>query len=76
MAKILSMDTLRHVDHVPAPVHFAPWRVSSVLRTLAQWRQRRRERVQLADLDARMLADLGLQRYDVEQEIRKPFWRA
>ena len=45
------------------------------LGTLRRWRQRRRERDQLARLDARMLADIGLSRGDAEFLINKPFWR-
>lgn len=35
-----------------------------------RWDQRR----QLRRLDDRLLRDIGLDRYDVEREIRKPFW--
>lgn len=73
MAKILSMDSYRPLDQ--APVNLAPWRVADVVRTFSVWRQRRRERAQLAQLDPRLLNDIGLHPSDVEQEIRKPFWR-
>jgi len=39
------------------------------------WRERRRDRVVLARLDDRMLADIGLTRGEVLREIAKPFWR-
>jgi uncharacterized protein YjiS (DUF1127 family) len=42
---------------------------------LQTWRQRLRERQQLAEMDDRSLRDIGLTRYDVEYELRKPFWR-
>jgi uncharacterized protein YjiS (DUF1127 family) len=42
---------------------------------LREWRQRSRERAQLASLDDRMLRDIGVSRGDVLQEINKPFWR-
>jgi uncharacterized protein YjiS (DUF1127 family) len=45
------------------------------LATLHLWRRRRRERDQLAVLDERMLADIGLTRGDAEFLINKPFWR-
>ena len=45
------------------------------LGTLRLWRRRRRERDQLARLDERMLADIGLSRGDAEFLINKPFWR-
>ena len=40
------------------------------------WQERDKQRRALAELDARMLGDLGLSRADVEREVRKPFWRA
>ena len=43
---------------------------------LREWRQRSRERAQLAVLDERMLRDIGISRGDVLREINKPFWRA
>lgn len=42
---------------------------------LRQWRQRSREREQLARLSERDLHDLGLSRGTVYAEVRKPFWR-
>ena len=42
---------------------------------LREWRQRSRERAQLAMLDERMLRDIGISRGDVLREINKPFWR-
>ncbi len=46
-----------------------------VLATVRLWRQRVRERDQLARLDERMLADIGLTRGQAEFLINKPFWR-
>ena len=40
------------------------------------WQERAKQRRALAQLDARMLKDLGLSRADVEREVRKPFWSA
>jgi uncharacterized protein YjiS (DUF1127 family) len=40
------------------------------------WRQRLRERRELAAMDERTLHDLGLSRFDAFYEARKPFWRA
>jgi uncharacterized protein YjiS (DUF1127 family) len=42
---------------------------------LQTWRQRLRDRQQLAEMDDRSLRDIGLTRYDAELELRKPFWR-
>ena len=47
----------------------------SVVATLRAWRQRIRERDQLARLDDRMLSDIGLTRADAEYLASKPFWR-
>ncbi len=45
------------------------------LDTLLEWRDRARERHALAQLDDRMLRDIGVSRADVYCEYRKPFWR-
>ena len=42
---------------------------------LATWRERARQRKELATLDARTLRDLGLSASDVNFEANKPFWR-
>jgi uncharacterized protein YjiS (DUF1127 family) len=47
----------------------------SVVATLRAWRQRLRERDQLARLDDRMLSDIGLTRADAQYLASKPFWR-
>ncbi len=47
----------------------------SVVATLRAWRQRLRERDQLARLNDRMLSDIGLTRADAEYLASKPFWR-
>jgi uncharacterized protein YjiS (DUF1127 family) len=39
------------------------------------WRQRARERDELARLDERSLRDLGLSTGVIEFELNKPFWR-
>ena len=43
--------------------------------TLREWRRRNRERGELAQLDDRMLKDIGLTRADAEFLSNKPFWR-
>ena len=43
--------------------------------TLQAWRRRARDRAQLAALDDRMLADIGLSRAEAEFLVNKPFWR-
>jgi uncharacterized protein YjiS (DUF1127 family) len=41
-----------------------------------EWRRRARDRAELANLDDRMLKDIGLTRGDAEFLSDKPFWRA
>jgi uncharacterized protein YjiS (DUF1127 family) len=47
-----------------------------LLRRIAVWRARARERRVLRELDARTLSDIGVSRYDVAIEAAKPWWRA
>jgi uncharacterized protein YjiS (DUF1127 family) len=49
----------------------ADWALGKV----REWRQRSRERAQLAVLDDRMLRDIGLTHADREFLANKPFWR-
>ncbi len=51
----------------------APW--AALGRVIATWTRRARDRRALAQLTARELCDMGLQRARVEREIEKPFWR-
>jgi uncharacterized protein YjiS (DUF1127 family) len=44
--------------------------------TFHVWRQRQRDRRQLAELSSRDLHDIGLSWSDVAYEAEKPFWRA
>ena len=46
-----------------------------VFATLREWRRRSRERAELATLDARTLADIGLTPSDAEFLANKPFWK-
>jgi len=49
--------------------------LDSVLQALLAWQDRDRQRRQLAELDDRLLKDIGLSVGDVARETRKPFWR-
>jgi uncharacterized protein YjiS (DUF1127 family) len=42
---------------------------------LARWYQRRRQRLDLAELDDHLLADIGVTREEVRRECAVPFWR-
>jgi uncharacterized protein YjiS (DUF1127 family) len=55
---------------------------STLRRTLAAlagqcgtWASRSRQRRALAQLDARLLRDIGVTAYDAAREASKPFWR-
>ncbi len=50
-----------------------------VLRTgavLVEWRRRARDRAFLAEMEPRMLRDIGVSEENRRQEAAKPFWRA
>ena len=49
---------------------------ASFNQVFATWRQRARQRKELASLDARTLHDLGLSPSEVNFEVNKPFWRS
>lgn len=49
--------------------------VTRLVDVLMDWRDRARQRRQLAMMDQHMLRDIGLSLADVEREIQKPFWR-
>jgi uncharacterized protein YjiS (DUF1127 family) len=42
---------------------------------LREWRRRARDRAELAALDDRTLADIGISRAEAEFLANKPFWR-
>jgi len=49
---------------------------ASALRFVRKASRRASERATLARMSQRELRDLGLTHFDVEMELRKPFWRA
>ncbi len=60
------------------PDMFAPARSPSLkhrlIARLRLWQARRRSRIALSRLDARLLRDCGLSERDVRQEVERPFW--
>ena len=66
-------------DSAPAPsAHRSPVRPMTTprwLRILGAWIERGRQRHALADLDNRLLDDVGITRSAAAREIAKPFWR-
>ena len=49
---------------------------SAVFGTLTLWSSRIKDRETLADLDSRLLADIGVTRDEAQYEANKPFWAA
>ena len=54
---------------VGAPLSFR------VVDLMLSWVERARQRRHLAELDDRLLRDIGVSRAEVEAEISRPFWR-
>ena len=50
-------------------------RLLTILELVETWPRRRRQGLDLAELDDRLLADIGLTRADVARETAKPFWQ-
>lgn len=48
---------------------------SEFARLLGVWRDRIRQRREIARLDDRMLADIGLSQIEASREANKPFWQ-
>lgn len=49
--------------------------LARVVDRLLGWSERGRQRRHLAQLDDRLLRDIGVSRAEVEAEISRPFWR-
>jgi uncharacterized protein YjiS (DUF1127 family) len=63
-------------SHAPMINHHGSGLFAQLGETLHVWRQRQRDRRQLAELTPRDLHDVGLSWSDVVYEAEKPFWRA
>jgi uncharacterized protein YjiS (DUF1127 family) len=48
---------------------------SALWTAVVEWHRRAESRRALSELDDRMLRDIGVQREQMEREIRKPFWQ-
>jgi uncharacterized protein YjiS (DUF1127 family) len=55
--------------------HSAGHAAGRLFGALREWRRRSKGRAQLAAMDDRMLADIGISRADAEFLADKPFWR-
>ncbi len=63
--------TNSQVSTVAPTTGIAGWLASA----LQRWRERDAERRELALMDDRALRDARLTRWEVEQELARPFWR-
>ena len=54
----------------------APSAATGLVDRLLAWQDRATQRRQLAELDASLLADIGLSRATADHEAGKAFWRA
>jgi len=69
----------RHQPAAPVPIGTAGvprWRViaGAIVESLRSWRRRRVARRELAQLDERILRDIGIDRSTVNHEMQQPFW--
>ena len=66
----------QHLPVCEAPQDFStkPF-MAQVMAKAKFWASRSRQRKQLARLDARMLADIGITAEQAKSEIAKPFWK-
>ena len=63
------------VGHAPAVLDHLAGLVRLARRKLRAWRRNADLRAELRGLDDHMLADIGLTRFQVRNEIDRPFWR-
>jgi uncharacterized protein YjiS (DUF1127 family) len=77
MTAIRFEDAGHSVTEVPrhSALHWVSNAVARQVTTLRAWRRRTRDRAELAALDDRMLADIGISRAEAEFLGNKPFWR-
>jgi uncharacterized protein YjiS (DUF1127 family) len=69
----MKMSTFTHESMIN---RHGPGLFAQLSETFHIWRQRQRDRRQLAELTPRDLHDVGLSWSDVVYEAEKPFWRA
>ena len=59
----------------PTNPHFRPLSNRGWPTIIGVWIGRSRQRKALAKLDDRLLADVGIARFEAAREVAKPFWR-
>lgn len=78
--KVLPERVMTHaqsISRAPPEARTSPRRLFAELVSLVrEWHRRARSRRELAALCDRCLRDMRMTRYDIEKEVRKPFWRA
>jgi uncharacterized protein YjiS (DUF1127 family) len=76
--------TAIHFEHAGGPIagsgrpparHLASNAAARVAARFREWRRRTKDRTQLATLDDRMLADIGITRAEAQFLSDKPFWK-
>ena len=67
--------TTRPLAEHPAERRFVPLRLGALATAWRRIAARYRQRCALAELDARLLDDIGKSRAEAEEECRKPPWR-
>jgi uncharacterized protein YjiS (DUF1127 family) len=63
-------------SHTSMTNHHGSGFFAELSETFHVWRQRQRDRRQLAEMTPRDLHDVGLSWSDIVRETEKPFWRA
>jgi len=64
------------IDALPHPHRSAGRQLYAWAGVVSTWLQRSHQRRALAELDDRMLRDIGLTRLQAQREAAKPFWSA
>ncbi|MFC7705251.1 DUF1127 domain-containing protein [Plastorhodobacter daqingensis] len=70
------VNTMTTAPSLARPAALAPSRRWNTLALLSQWRELRRQRLRLADLDDAALRDIGITREEASREARRPAWDA
>ncbi len=50
-------------------------KIPDIPKTVAFWMERSRQRRALANLDRRLLDDIGITAEEAQREFKKPFWK-
>jgi uncharacterized protein YjiS (DUF1127 family) len=63
-------------SHHPMTNHHGSGMLAQLGETFHVWRERQRQRRELAQWTERDMHDVGISRSDIANEVEKPFWRA